>query len=146
VRALFTVSRDWEDEAIIARDLTTLVGKHVKGETLIVMHGDCSNGDRMVRNWCESLAGHFDNMGVVIQEERYPAEWHRHGKRAGFMRNAAMVARKPDICFAYINVCRGFKCRRPELHGSHGATHCSGLAKSAGIRTIYRRRGYVVPR
>jgi hypothetical protein len=52
------------------------------GATLI--HGACPRGaDKMADDWARA------NKHPV---ERYPADWDTHGKRAGFIRNAEMVA------------------------------------------------------
>jgi hypothetical protein len=65
--------------------------------------------------------------------EAHAADWHTHGKAAGFIRNDAMVNRGADACGAWIAACADRKCRRPRPHGSHGASQCAGLAEKAGI-------------
>lgn len=147
MRVQVTASRDWDDEAVIRRDLTTVADWHYTGDTMTVAHGDCpTGGDRFTREWCEDLTELYARKGITIVEERYPANWKRHGKRAGLIRNTTMIALKPRICFAYIRPCISPSCKDKSLHGSHGATHCSDLAKASGIRVVYRRRGYVVSR
>jgi hypothetical protein len=80
---------------------------------VIIVHGDCPSGaDRLADLYAR-------DRGIRI--EPHPADWKRHGKGAGFRRNAEMVNANADVCLAFIR------------NGSRGATHCADLAEKAGI-------------
>lgn len=115
-RILVTGSRNWVDGLVIERDLLKL---WYSGE-LVVVHGACSSGaDDLASQICKSYG---------IDEEPHPADWKRHGKAAGFIRNELMVSLGADACYAY--------CR----NGSHGTTMCAQLAAEAGIPVHWRRQ------
>jgi len=77
--------------------------------------------------------------GWVI--ERYPADWDRCGRRAGMIRNLAMVqeitrrmtAGATAECVALVASCIDPRCAGQEPHSSHGAMDCATKAKKAGI-------------
>lgn len=112
MRILITGSRDWTDVHTILDALLT----EVDGGPVTIVHGACPTG-------ADSTA---DRLGKVygVTVERHPADWKTHGKRAGFVRNAEMVALGADVCLAFIK------------NGSKGATMTADLAEKAGIRTV----------
>lgn len=113
MRVLVTGSRTWTDKDLIRQKL--LGGKQARGASYTVVHGACPQGaDRMVDEITAEL-------GLAV--ERHPADWKKHGNRAGFVRNAEMVATRPDFCLAFIH------------NSSRGATMCADLADKAGIPT-----------
>lgn len=124
-RILITGSRTWTDRAVIAQaisDYLHSVGTSIGGAWPfpIIVHGDARGADQLAdaiaRNWGWT-------------PEPHPANWHRHGRSAGYRRNAAMVALGADVCLAFI------------LDGSRGASHTATLAETAGIPTHrYERR------
>ena len=119
IRILVTGSRTWDDLDAVWEALDVAAAGH---REVVVVHGACPRGaDRHAAIYCEEMAEHYDNQGAVLSEEQHPADWKGHGKHAGFIRNAEMVAAGADVCLAFIRA------------GSAGASHCSGLARSAGI-------------
>lgn len=111
-RVLVTGSRDWTNSRLICGELGKVASEEGR-DRIVVVHGACPRGaDRIA----DLYAGSQD-FGI----ERHPANWERYGKRAGFRRNAEMVALGADLCLAFIR------------NGSRGATHCAGLAGKAGI-------------
>lgn len=111
MRILITGSRDWDDQGLIADQIHT--AQFFYGEDLVVVHGSCPRGaDQIADEWAAVLG---------IEVERHAADWDSLGRRAGFVRNAEMVALGADVCLAFIR------------NGSKGATHCADLAEKAGI-------------
>ena len=110
-RVLITGSRTWADVAAIRSSLRDVWGDG----TTVLVSGACSMGaDRIAEDLWRQWGG---------QVEQHPAEWSRHGKSAGFHRNAEMVAAGADVCLAFIH------------NGSRGASHTAQLAENAGIPT-----------
>lgn len=130
LRILVTGSRKWRDEAAIARGISgwlssigTCIG-HAYPIPVIV-HGGQRTKDPETGEWfgADWLAGCIAR-GWGFGEERHPADWDRHGRRAGPVRNAAMVATRPDVCLGF------------PIGESHGTRGCMALARAAGILVI----------
>lgn len=112
-RLLITGSRIWEDEDEIRENLTLLYDEY--GKDVVLVSGHCPTGaDAM----CEKVA---IELGWAI--ELHPADWGKHGRSAGFIRNDYMVSLGADRCMAFIR------------ENSKGASHTAKKAKEAGIRT-----------
>jgi hypothetical protein len=119
LRILVTGSRTWDDRRRVRRALTGVALERGDFHGIVVVHGACPTGaDALADEW----ATNHDDWGVTA--ERHPADWDRHGKRAGFIRNAEMVATGADLCLAFIK------------DGSRGATMTADLAEKAGIPTM----------
>jgi hypothetical protein len=129
-RLLVTGSRSWTDRAKILAELD--VARHEFGDDTVLVHGDARGVDR--------IAAHLWHCEWMLPAEDYPADWtgpcapdcptgHRkwgdwdrnYCPRAGYRRNAEMVALGPVLCLAFI------------LDESLGATGCVRLARKAGI-------------
>jgi hypothetical protein len=94
VRVMVTGSRRWTDEDAIRRALHFAAGgmgmETAPGVTLI--HGAARGAD--------TIAAH---LAVVLgwSVVPYPADWSRHGKAAGPIRNREMLDSKPDVVLAF---------------------------------------------
>ncbi|MGW2520535.1 DUF2493 domain-containing protein [Streptomyces sp. NPDC001617] len=114
-RILITGSRDWEDQDAVYKALAEVVRVLPVNQEVIVVHGACPTGaDHMAHEWARGF-------GALI--EAHPANWVKHGRQAGPLRNAAMVTAGADICLAFIR------------NGSRGASHTARLAEAANIPT-----------
>ncbi|MEC3976248.1 SLOG family protein [Amycolatopsis sp. H20-H5] len=109
-RILVTGSRTWTDTTTV-RDVLVEAWQRFPGAILV--SGACPRGADRLAEQCWTRWG-----GTV---ERWPAEWDRYGRAAGFRRNEHMVNAGADLCLAFIH------------SGSRGATHCAAAAQRAGI-------------
>lgn len=83
------------------------------GRRAVIVHGACPTG-------ADAIADRLSrDHGFTV--EPHPADWARHGKAAGPIRNQEMVEAGADICLSFI------------LNGSPGATGCTDMAERAGI-------------
>lgn len=99
-------SRDWADiHAVRIRLIALPPDTHI-------IHGAARGADT-VAAW---LAEDF---GFTVHA--YPADWERHGKRAGFLRNLQMLEQEPDLVIAF------------QLAGSRGTQHTIDEARRRGI-------------
>jgi hypothetical protein len=129
-RMLVTASRTWTNEAAMRR---TLARHYEPGAVLVV--GGARGGDRIAEKIWRDLGG---------QVERHDADWDRHGKAAGAIRNAEMAAADISACVAFVMRCED--CGTPEPHGTHGTVDCIGRAKAAGIEVEPHRPPAVTER
>lgn len=112
MRVLVTGSRTWTDENLI-RWAISFHTRYAPGrDDVTVIHGGAKGADTMA-----GVAAREMHMHVEV----HWADWDTHGKRAGYVRNAEMVAAGADVCLAFIR------------NSSPGATMCANLAEQAGI-------------
>ena len=79
-----------------------------------MVHGACPRG-------ADAIAAAYAARTPGYRTEAHPADWVRHGRAAGYRRNAEMIASGADGCAAFI---RG---RSP------GSTDTVRQARAAGI-------------
>lgn len=90
-----TGSRTWSDAATVRRVLEALVDPYRRLESTVV-HGACRSGvDAMAGAWAREK-------GVPVEE--HPADWAA-GRRAGPLRNQAMVDLGADLVLAFLSPC-----------------------------------------
>lgn len=84
-------SRDADDEAFVWHTLDEL---HRRFRFVELMQGGCRGVDALAKRWAKRQRPYvWDN------EEK--ADWNQHGKAAGPIRNAKMVAWGPDLVIAF---------------------------------------------
>ena len=120
-----TGSRDWCDTAQMETILTPVLNE----TGALLLHGDCRGADRMAA----SIAQRRGLVPIAM-----PAQWDKHGRKAGPLRNRAMrdVALSLRSC-GYRVVCYAFP-----LPQSKGSRHCVQLMRDAGIDVVEYGRGW----
>ena len=109
MRILVTGSRDWADREKVWSALNEAATFGA-----MVVHGDCPTGaDALAQAWTECQPD--------VNVERFPADWAKHGKAAGPIRNQEMVDFGADLCLAF------------PLGASRGTRDCMRRAEAAGI-------------
>lgn len=104
--------RDFTEEALLRRVLDALVTERGKPELLI--EGGANGAD--------TLAGHWaDSRGIHVVEVR--ANWDAFGKRAGYLRNAAMLYLQPSLVVAF--------------PGGRGTQMMIDLARDAQVEVVH---------
>lgn len=112
MRVLVTGGREFSDAKVI-HDLLSMVHKETPLTTLI--HGNAKGVDRICGEWAE------DNGIEVIS---CPANWKRHGRAAGMIRNQQMLKdHTPDLLVAF--------------PGGPGTANMIERARLAGIQIRY---------
>lgn len=114
-RILVTCSRTWSEWSTVRRVLTEIYAYHPDA---VLHHGDAPKGDRQVASMWLALGG-------AVQS--HPADWKKHGRAAGFRRNAEMVelvGSGPHVIVAFIR------------NHSKGARHTYDLACGAGLNCL----------
>ena len=105
---LVTGSRKFTDYDSVYRQLAIRMPS-------LVIHGGAAGAD--------SLAGKAASaLGIPVRV--FPAQWRSFGRRAGFLRNSAMVSSGPDLVLAFFS------------GHSPGTSHCVSCARDAGIPVL----------
>lgn len=112
MRVLVCGGRDYTDRR---RVFEVLDGKHAETPIATIIEGGALGADRSGYAWA---------CARNIEVETYPADWEKHGKRAGPIRNAMMLTEgKPDLVIAF--------------PGGRGTADMVRRAQSAGIPVIF---------
>lgn len=122
MRLLISGSRGWHDEgAVLAIVSHYQQAAHNQGEEFILIHGHARSG-------ADALADRVGRtLGLKVGEDliRVPADWDRHGRAAGPIRNQQMLdEHAPDLLVAFRSTGK-----------SNGTDHMIRIARAAGITT-----------
>lgn len=122
IRVLVTGSRDWDAAITMQRVFLALLARCEVGpvHTVTVVHGGARGADQQ--------AGHTARL-LGAKEEVHMADWTRHGRGAGHIRNADMLAAgRPDFAVA-------FKADFDRHLTRGGTENMVGLLLRAGVPT-----------
>lgn len=108
MRVLVCGGRDFRDKELLNQVLNDLAKVEVID---CIIEGDAEGADRLAGFWAKKH--HVDLL-------LYPADWNRHKKSAGPIRNQKMLDEgKPDLVIAF--------------PGGKGTAHMVKIAKEAGV-------------
>lgn len=102
---------------MIWSELDRVFGKGGNAQTFVVVHGNAPGADSIANRW--ALENNRNGYNVAV--EVHPAQWTKHGRRAGPLRNQEMVDAGADLVLAFIK------------DNSPGASHLVREARTAGI-------------
>lgn len=89
-RVLVCGGRDYTDRKTLYRILD---GAHKTWGISCIIHGNARGADTLAAEWAKSRG---------VPDDPYPADWTRHGKAAGPIRNQEMITKgRPDIAFSF---------------------------------------------
>ena len=118
MRVLVTGSRDWPYPSVVESELNRVLANLPMTETLTVVEGACPTGaDAFAYQWVFKAL----KAGGPVKSERHPADWAKHGKAAGPIRNQEMIDLGADLCLAFWH------------NASRGTHNCYTRASVAGI-------------
>lgn len=91
MRIIVTGMRDWTDWNRVWRALD--VATAVCGlSNAIIIEGGAKGADEHARSWASEK---------MVRNITYPAEWAKHGKPAGRIRNRLMASDGAEVCLAF---------------------------------------------
>jgi hypothetical protein len=117
-RILITGSREFDDYTTVCMELGGVM-RHLMATTrpfprIVVVHGAARGADTLADRAARAFG---------METEPHPADWTRYGKRAGFIRNAEMVALGASRALAFYKTGAAHR----------GTDHAVALAEKAGI-------------
>lgn len=113
MRIVICGSRDWTDAEAIKKEVDRLYARY--GAALVVIHGAALGAD--------SIAGACaQHRGIAV--EPYPADWNKHGKKAGPSRNQQMLDTGVQGVVAF------------QRESSRGTQHMMDIARKANVPVI----------
>lgn len=116
MRVLVCGGRDFSDGDFVDWVLDTL---HAKKPITLIIHGCARGADTLGEEWAARQDG-VTSYGV-------PADWKKHGQRAGMVRNRLMLELgKPQLVVAF--------------EGGAGTRDMTSAATAAGVRVVFAEK------
>jgi hypothetical protein len=84
-------SRGFNDYNLLSEKLNTLLKNKIKEYTIVVISGGARGADTLGEVWAAKNKHEF---------KRFPADWDKYGKKAGYIRNEQM-ANVADVLVAF---------------------------------------------
>lgn len=110
MRVIICGGRSFDDYEMLERELDAL---HAQHRFTHVIHGAAKGADSFGEHWAQSRH---------LEVEKVPAHWRELGKKAGAVRNAEMLTRKPQLVIAF--------------KGGKGTANMVRQAEAAGVPVI----------
>jgi hypothetical protein len=114
MKILICGSRNWDNEKAIRRELMNLILGLAFVKDILIIHGAAKGAD--------SQAGKLAQ-GMNLAVRAVPADWNKHGRAAGPIRNMEMLRMRPDQVWAFTE----------DLSKSRGTAHTVTHARKMGI-------------
>lgn len=111
MKVLVCGGRDFQDKKALTRTLWRI---HHENKITMIIHGGARGADTMAGGIARASG---------IQEVICPANWDKHGKGAGHIRNSAMLNLAPDLVVA--------------CQGGRGTEDMMNISSQAGYEVIF---------
>lgn len=110
MRILVCGGRNYSERSTLFFELDKIL-KSIPHDSLTIIEGGASGADKLAQDWCKVRFVPFDH---------FPADWDKHGKAAGPIRNQRMIDEgRPDLVVAFT--------------GGKGTADMVSRAKASGI-------------
>lgn len=127
MRVIVCGSRTWgvapynasTSEIELAQAQRNTLGVRVAALSVVAAHVEVIVGGALGADTYAELEARSLGLDVTVVQP----EWQRYGKRAGMIRNQAMLDRKPDLVIAFTR----------DILSSKGTRHMVTIARKAGI-------------
>lgn len=129
MKVVITGSRDFPFYTAVWDDLFQIAWESSEiPQDLDVYAGDCPSGpDDDADSWCENNGLFIGKNKIRVRHHYFQADWKKHGKAAGPIRNAEMV--RAATADGVMDV----RFRAYRYNGSRGTTDCINRLKAAGV-------------
>jgi hypothetical protein len=114
-RVIVAGSREFNDYDFLKEKLDHLLAKKLEDFEIIIVSGTAAGADKLGERYA-------NESGFDIY--RYPADWNKFGKSAGYLRNVQM-AENADACVVF------------RVNNSKGSTHMINIANEKNLLVRY---------